>query len=119
RLACPVRADDAAQLPGIDRKRECVERLEAIEAHADAVEIEHHAVRGGQLMVCNVADGGFAGAEAGDGTHGDFAHAALLRHRDRSPTTPCGRNNVTRMKIRPSAYSQYSGMTCVNTLFAP
>jgi hypothetical protein len=39
-----VRADDRAHLAGLDRKRQSIERAEAVEGHADIVEIE---LRGG------------------------------------------------------------------------
>ena len=40
RLAGAVGADDAAQLAGVDRERQVVERLEAVEADRDVVEVE-------------------------------------------------------------------------------
>src|SRR5439155_2159105 len=42
-LAGAVRADDGAHLAGRDGEREIVERLEAVEGDADAVEVEHRA----------------------------------------------------------------------------
>ena len=44
RLAGAVRADDAAHLAGADRERQRVERLEAVEADRDVVEVEDRAV---------------------------------------------------------------------------
>src|SRR5262249_46503498 len=45
RLAGAVRADDAAQLAGVDRERQAVERLEAVEAHGQVLEHERLATR--------------------------------------------------------------------------
>ena len=44
RLAGAVRADDAAHLAGADRERERVQRLEAVEADGDVVEVQDRAV---------------------------------------------------------------------------
>ena len=44
RLAGAVRADDAAHLAGADRERQRVQRLEAVEADGDVVEVEDRAV---------------------------------------------------------------------------
>ena len=45
RLAGAVRADDAAQLAGLDVQRQVVQRLEAVEADGDAFEVEDRAVQ--------------------------------------------------------------------------
>ena len=39
-LARAVRPDDAAQFAGLDRERQLVQRLEAVEADGDVVEVE-------------------------------------------------------------------------------
>ena len=49
-LAGAVRADDRAHLAGLDRERQLVERLEAVERDADAVEIEQRG--GGACCPC-------------------------------------------------------------------
>ena len=43
-LARAVRPDHATQLARVDRQRELVERLEAVEAHGDVVQIEDRTV---------------------------------------------------------------------------
>ncbi len=44
RLAGAVGADDAAQLADVDRQRQLVQRLEAVEADADVVDVQRHAL---------------------------------------------------------------------------
>ena len=50
RLAGAVGADDAAQLAALDGQRQRVERLEAVEADGDVVEVEDRAVRSVDLV---------------------------------------------------------------------
>ena len=45
RLAGAVGADDAAQLAHVDRERQRVQRLEAVEADGDVFQVQRHAVR--------------------------------------------------------------------------
>src|SRR5688572_9388535 len=110
-LAGAVGADHAAQLADVDLQRQLVERAEAVEADRDVLEVEHHAMRCVQLAAGDVAEGAAFVNRDGVGAHACF----LLK----KPMIPRGRNSVTRMKIRPSAYSQYSGKACVKKLFAP
>ena len=49
RLAGAVGADDAAQLAGVDRQRQRVQRLEAVEADADVFQVQDRAVRDVEL----------------------------------------------------------------------
>src|SRR5258706_4549336 len=109
-LARAVRADYAAQLADVDRQRKLGKRLETVEADRDVLQVEHHAVRDVEAPGGDVRE---AAALVGGGGVG--GHAFFLSR----PMMPCGRNSVTRMKMRPSAYSQYSGKACVKKLFAP
>src|SRR5262249_43287444 len=61
---------------------------------------------GGDARACRGRDAGQRSR-----AHDDFL--------DSKPATPRGRNRVTRMKISPRKYSQYSGNACVKKLFAP
>ena len=91
RLAGAVRADDAAQLAGVDRQREPVQRLEAVEADGDVVEVEDRAMRRVE-------------------TTRERPSSPIHRHvrscfvpPAHSPASPRGRNSVTMTKIDPSA----------------
>src|SRR6202035_5644784 len=95
-LAGAVRADDGAHLAGLDGEGQIVERLEAVERHVDAVEIEK---RGGEC---------FHPHSAGSGSLTPSSAAAETRARRsavqwcRVPTTPRGNSNVTPMNRLPS-----------------
>src|SRR6185312_14771392 len=116
RLAGAVRTDDAAKLAIVDGQRQAVQRTKAFEADADVLEIEDDTVRrveplGAQVPVERTT-GTCVGTGAAQQRHA-IAHDTRLRH---IPARPRGRNSVTTTKIRPSAYSQYSGIASVNQL---
>ena len=111
RLAGAVRADDRPQLAGFDVEAEVVERLEAVEADRDAVEVEDGVVplRAGMGVRHS------AGSPAPDGQAAGVDVAPARR--SSKPTTPFGRNSVTTMNIPPSANSHSSGIAPVNQVF--
>ena len=120
RLAGAVGADDAAQLADVDRQGERVQRLEAVEADGDVVEVQRHALReiGGPLLQqlragshaatgCRLLGLAFqqrtTRARAGLHQFGRHAGSPLPLPRSflTSPTMPCGRNSVTAMNSAP------------------
>src|SRR5262249_18385045 len=96
RLAGAVGSDDATELAGVDPQGQPVERLEAVEAHGQILEIQN---RPAHQLARLPAD-----------------HRASLAPGTR-PMSPRGRNSVTRTKIAPSAYSQTSGSAPVKNVF--
>ena len=81
-LAGAVRADDGAHLAGLDRERQIVERLEAVERDGDAVEIKQ---RGGErfhrLSIAYSAGSGSAHAVFGGGRGAIAAQRIPMPHR--------------------------------------
>src|SRR4051812_9830343 len=119
RLAGAVRPDDATQLADVDVKVQRVQRLEAIEADGQVLEVEN--VAAVQMLDdrCRTAAGKMLnpGRRVVLSDGGGVAH--LWRaHAGTSPTSPRGRNSVTRMNSAPSAYSQTSGSAPVRKVFA-
>ena len=102
-LARAIGADDGAHLALADDERQVVQRLEAVEAHRDAVEIEDAA-----LLAHSAASMAATGAFAGIALRGRFAHQS-----DSVPTMPLGRNSVTQTKSAPSTSSHMSGKAAV------
>ena len=98
RLAGAVGADDGAHFAGLDEQREIADGAVAVEADADAVEIEN---RGGELVAHVLLRDLGAGA---------FFSSGRVRQRPAQscavPTMPLGRASVTKMKIAPSTKSQ-------------
>ncbi len=87
-LAGAVGADDGAHFAGLDQQRQVVQRLEAVERYGDAAQVEQ--CRGASWRV-----------HAG--------RTFFVLSWAHSPTTPLGRNRVTKMNSAPSANSQTSG----------
>src|SRR5207302_295536 len=95
RLAGAIRADDAAQFARVDGERKVVQGLEAVEADADALEVEDDAV--GEVESC---PGHVTAACPGIGANGNRMHRYARHcffHLLKSPETPWGRKSVTRM----------------------
>src|SRR5262249_38900780 len=82
-LARAVRADDAAQLARLDVERQRVQRLEAVEADGELLEVEDVL---GDLHAAPAS-----------------RRAAIRRPAGQSPTRPRGRNSVTPTNNAPSA----------------
>src|SRR4029453_6811231 len=120
RLACAVGSDDAAQLAVVDRQREIVQRLEAVEADGDAVEIKDRTM---SRVHAAAGDGHPRLGNALGPTVGAWQPVHEVRpfdpRRRTSPMTPDGRNNVTTTNSSPRKKSQISGNACVNQLLAP
>ena len=100
-LAGAVRPDDGAHLAALDREREIVERLEAVERDGDAVQIKQ---RTGERF-----HGSYS---AGSGSLTPSSAAAEARSRRSAfqcrmvPTMPRGNSSVTRTNSAPSMNSQ-------------
>src|SRR6185295_1810199 len=102
-LAGAVRTDDGPHLARLDGERQVVERLEAVERDADAVEIEQ---RGGEHF-------GGHGHSAGCGAGGAASTGSVCARSRRSaahcrsvPTMPRGSSKVTATNRPPSTNSQ-------------
>ena len=122
RLAGAVRADDAAHLAGADRERERVERLEAVEADGDVVEVEDRAV--GDVELARLDDARVARLRARPSCRPAAASGALLggaarvgagahqvgRH-DALPL-PCGRCGGAGARATPSGPRSRPTMPC-------
>src|SRR5262249_46188277 len=126
-----VRADDAAQLAGIEHEAQVIERAKTVEADGDVVDPEHgmaHAARdraGGagerrrgsfdhRLHVCAHAAwlAAWGGVCAAAGGWGEPGRGAGLRRRAR-PAMPLGKNSVTITNNAPRKNSQKSGYAAV------
>src|SRR4051812_22528498 len=112
-FACAVGPDHATQLTGLDGQRELVERLEAVKAHGDVLEIEDRPV--GRIDAFR-DDAAYPGSRRLSDT-GSLAHVRFPIFL-MAPITPAGKNSVTRMKSMPRKNSQYSGNDCVKKLLA-
>ncbi len=103
RLAGAVRPDDRAHLARLDRERQVVERLEAVERHGDAVEIKQ---RGGEGVRHPFLIPPAAAAVAPSSAAADARSrrsAVQCRH---VPTMPRGSSSVTATNRPPSTNSQ-------------
>ena len=99
-LAGAVRTDDAAQLSRVDVQRQLVERLEAVEADGQLLEIEDLAREQWRRPPRRVAHVLRRSSIAGL----DRVHRRLIARRHRSsPMSPRGRNSVTSTNSAPSA----------------
>src|SRR4051812_533524 len=110
-LAGAVRADDGAHLAGLERQREVVDGVEAVERDVHTVEIQHCGGRAGVHDV-HCASSAILGwvtpssaaalaMVAASRLSFDESHQAL-----KVPTMPLGSSNVTRMNMAPSMNSQ-------------
>src|SRR5262249_44543409 len=101
-LARAIGSDHAAKLARVDDQREIVERLEAVEAHADAVEIQDAAMRRVDALDqdpparCDRIVPLLARRRLAHGAFFDLS---------RRPASPRGRKRVTRTNSSPSANS--------------
>ena len=114
-LAGAVRADDRAHLAGLDHQRQLVQRLEAVEGHRDAVEVEQRVLGPVVHRPYSAADGLSSPPGGPSVSVGEMPSSARPRLRrwpiaDQPsamvPTMPLGRNRVTAMNRPPSANSQ-------------
>jgi hypothetical protein len=104
-LAGAVGADDAAQLAGVDGEAQLVERLEAIEADRDVVEVEDDLVGDVEARLQDVAHRRrivFPALALFSNAHA----RPLLRMRFHSPTMPSGSHSVTMTNSAPRKNSQ-------------
>jgi hypothetical protein len=115
RLAGAVGPDDAAQLARLDVQSQRVERLEAVEADGDVLDVQNEPMRaiGSQRQriarsksAPRAADWRYASAlTTSRHRGGDIHDAAAVRACGNSPMTPRGRNSVTSTNSAPKAYS--------------
>ena len=130
RLAGTVRADDGAQFARFDDEGQRVQRLEAVEGHRDAVEVENALAEVFAFIAVLLRGLGFGCGELALGPRlppcpGRPARRAsacppLLSRCQGDccnvPTIPLGRNSVVATNSAPSANSQNSGKAAVKML---
>src|SRR5207245_3641713 len=111
-LAGAVRADDSAHLAGLERQREVVDGVEAVERDMHAVEIEHRRGRAGVHDVHCAYSTIFGSLTPSSAAALTVVSAARFSFDDsrqalKVPTMPLGSSSVTRLNMAPSMNSQY------------
>src|SRR5262249_12805533 len=115
RLAGAVWSDNRAQFAFLDDKGEVVERLEAVKADRDAVDVEQYVRRrrhgDGSHQACSFAGSGTGSGSAGGARRGQRSPRSM-------PAIPVGKTSVVSTKSPPRMNSQISGAALVSQVLA-